>query len=315
MLGILFTVLLLVLVVIAAVLGIYVVRQQEAVIIERFGRFNRITGAGIHVRIPVVETIAHTVELRTLESKYSLNGKTKDNVTIGMDVSVQYRVAQGGAQNPTESGAYRSFYMLSNPVGQMGSYISDALRSAIPGYTLDEVFDNKDLIAGNVRESVSALMEGYGFDVVSTLITNIKLPSDVERSMNAINSAQRDQQAATALAEADRIKTVVAAKAEAEAMEQTGIGIANQRRAIADGIAGSLDAIKASGVSPAEANSLFLYTQWCDMMAGFAEQGKSSTVVLPSSYSQSTDLVGSLIAAGEHMKPNPQQKPTHNRRQ
>lgn len=294
--------LLVLLLVVALVMGIYVVRQQEAAIIERFGRFSRITGAGIHVRIPFVEVIAHKVELRTRESKYSLNGKTKDNVTIGMDVSVQYRVAQGGPAEPTQTGAYRSYYMLSDPVGQMGSYISDALRSAIPGYTLDEVFDNKDQIAGNVRESVSALMEGYGFDVVSTLITNIALPADVERSMNAINSAQRDQQAASALAEADRIKTVVAAKAEAEAMEQTGIGIANQRRAIADGIAGSLEAIKASGVTPEEANRLFLYTQWCDMMSGFAEQGKASTVVLPSSFDQSTDLVGGVLAAGDHLK-------------
>ncbi len=304
MLGIVFMTLLIVLVIVCLALGVYVVRQQEAAIIERFGRFNRITGAGIHVRIPVVETIAHTVELRTLEAKYSLNGKTRDNVTIGMDVSVQYRVGRASAQDPTESGAYRSYYMLSNPVGQMGSYISDALRSAIPGYTLDEVFDNKDQIAGNVRESVSALMEGYGFDVVSTLITNISLPADVERSMNAINSAQRDQQAASALAEADRIKTVVAAKAEAEAMEQTGIGIANQRRAIADGIAGSLEAIKASGVTPEEANRLFLYTQWCDMMSEFAEQGRASTVVLPSSFDQSTDLVGGVLTAGEHLRRN-----------
>ena len=64
-----------------------------------------------------------------------------------------------------------------------------ALRSAIPGYTLDEVFDNKDLIAQNVKDSVTELMAGYGYDIITTLITNIELPKDVERSMNAINSA------------------------------------------------------------------------------------------------------------------------------
>ena len=66
------------------------------------------------------------------------------------------------------------------------SYIADALRSAIPGYTLDEVFDNKDLIAQNVKDSVTELMAGYGYDIITTLITDIELPKDVERSMNCL---------------------------------------------------------------------------------------------------------------------------------
>ena len=236
---------------------LFVVRQQEASIIERLGKFNRIVQPGLHFLIPIIERRAAEVNLRTQEARYSLNGKTKDNVTIGTAVSVQFRVDQMPAQTVEQSGVYRSYYILSNPIDQMESYIADALRSAIPGYTLDEVFDNKDLIAQNVKDSVTELMAGYGYDIITTLITDIELPKDVERSMNAINSAQRDQEAAKALAEAERTKTVVAARAQAEAMEQTGIGIANQRKAIADGIAASLDVIKSSGVSAKEANDLF----------------------------------------------------------
>ena len=201
------------------------------------------------------------------------------------------------AQSVERSGVYRSYYILSNPIDQMESYIADALRSAIPGYTLDEVFDNKDLIAQNVKDSVTELMAGYGYDIITTLITNIELPKDVERSMNAINSAQRDQEAAKALAEAERTKTVVAARAQAEAMEQTGIGIANQRKAIADGIAASLDTIKSSGVSAQEANDLFAYTQWVEMMGSFAESGRSSTVVLPSNFGGKSSILPDLLAA------------------
>ena len=281
-------------------LSVYIVQQQDAVIIERFGKFNRITGAGIHLRIPVIETIAERVDLRTCEARYVLNGKTKDNVTIGVNVSVQYCVNQAPAQTYEEMGIYRSHYMLYNPVEQMESFIADALRSAIPAYDLDQVFDNKDLIAQNVKESIATLMVGYGFDVVSALITNIELPQDVERSMNAINSAQRNQEAATALAEAERIKTVVAAKADAEAMEQTGIGIAAQRKAIAEGISESLEVIKQSGVSTAEANNLFLYTQWTEMMAEFAKSGTSHTVMLPSSFDGKAPMLESLLTAQEN---------------
>lgn len=208
--------------------------------LRRLGKFNRIVNPGLHFLISFIERRAANINLRTQEARYSLNGKTKDNVTIGTAVSVQFRVDQMPAQSVEQSGVYRSYYILSNPIDQMESYIADALRSAIPGYTLDEVFDNKDLIAQNVKDSVTELMAGYGYDIITTLITNIELSKDVERSMNAINSAQRDQEAAKALAEAERTKTVVAARAQAEAMEQTGIGIANQRKAIADGIAASL---------------------------------------------------------------------------
>ena len=261
------------------------------------GKFNRIVNPGLHFLIPFIERRAANVNLRTQEARYSLNGKTKDNVTIGTAVSVQFRVDQMPAQSVEQSGVYRSYYILSNPIDQMESYIADALRSAIPGYTLDEVFDNKDLIAQNVKDSVTELMAGYGYDIITTLITNIELSKDVERSMNAINSAQRDQEAAKALAEAERTKTVVAARAQAEAMEQTGIGIANQRKAIADGIAASLDTIKSSGVSAQEANDLFAYTQWVEMMGSFAESGRSSTVVLPSNFGGKSSILPDLLAA------------------
>ena len=148
----------------------------------------------------------------------------------------------------------------------MRSYLIDALRSSVPQYTLDEVFDKKDAIASDVNQTVSGLMVAYGYDVVSTLITSIDLPADVEQSMNRINSAQREKEAAQSLAEAERIKVVTEARARAEAMEQAGRGIAAQRKAIADGISESLAVIKSSGVSAAEANQLFIFTQWTDMI-------------------------------------------------
>ena len=86
--------------------------------------------AGPHFLIPIIERRAAEVNLRTQEARYSLNGKTKDNVTIGTAVSVQFRVDQMPAQTVEQSGVYRSYYILSNPIDQMESYIADALRSA-----------------------------------------------------------------------------------------------------------------------------------------------------------------------------------------
>ena len=146
-------------------------------------------------------------------------------------------------------------------------------------------------------------MVAYGYDVVSTLITSIDLPADVEQSMNRINSAQREKEAAQSLAEAERIKVVTEARARAEAMEQAGRGIAAQRKAIADGISESLAVIKSSGVSAAEANQLFIFTQWTDMMSEFARNGRQSTVVLPSDFTATASMFEQMLVAQETGRP------------
>ena len=275
----------------------FVVKQQHAVIIERLGKFNRIVYAGFNVMIPFIDRRAATISLRTMKNGFNVDVKTQDNVTIDLEISAQYRVDGRLGDSPAESGVYKSFYTLQNPAEQMRDFLTDALRSAIPVYTLDEVFAKKDDIARDVNETVAEQMEGYGFQLVSTLITKIALPREVEDSMNQINAAQRTKAAAQDLAEADRIKRVTEAKAEAEAMEESGKGIANQRKAIAQGIKDSLGTIQESGVSEAEANALFMFTQWTEMMADFAKSGKGSTVVLPSDFRESASMFEQMIAA------------------
>lgn len=269
----------------------YVVNQQTVYVIERLGKFARISDAGFHFKIPIIEVIVGKVDLRTNQSSFPIAAKTSDNVTIRMNVAVQYCVEN------TRTGVYNAFYRLADPVAQMNSYIVDALRSAVPSYTLDQLYESKDEIAQGVQQQIAECMREYGYIIQSTLITDIDLPQDVEKSMNKINSAQREQQAAQALAEAERIKVVTEARAQAEAMEQAGRGIAAQRKAIADGIADSLETIKSSGVSTQEANTLFLFTQWCDMMERFAKSGRASTVVLPSDFSQSAGMFEQMLSA------------------
>ena len=293
-------VLVLVFVIVGIVTGnlFYVVKQQHAVIIERLGKFHRIVGAGFHAKIPFVDRKAATVSLRTMKNGFNIDVKTQDNVTIGLEVSAQYHVSYETGARPQDSGVYKSYYMLQQPVAQMRDFITDALRSSIPVYTLDEVFAKKDDIAKDVNATVSEQMAAYGFTLVSTLITKIALPAEVEDSMNQINAAQRTKAAAQDLAEADRIRRVTEAQAEAEAMEKSGEGIANQRKAIAAGISDSLATIQETGVSAAEANQLFMFTQWTEMMGEFAKAGKASTVVLPSDFTQTAGMFEQMVAAG-----------------
>ena len=275
----------------------FIVRQQEAIIIERLGKFHRITNPGWHMKIPFIDRKVTRVSMRTMKEGFTIDAKTSDNVTIVLEVSAQYHVDYNWGNAPEESGIYRSYYMLARPIEQMHDYLADALRSSIPNYTLDEVFEKKDNIANDVNATVSHTMASYGWTLVSTLITGIQLPASVEQSMNDINAAQRQQQAAQSLANAAKIKRVTEAQAEAEAMEKTGNGIAAQRIAIAKGIKESLDTIASSGVSEQEANELFLYTQWTEMMSDFAKKGNATTVVLPSDFNQSRNMFQQMLVA------------------
>ena len=291
----------------------YVVRQQHVAVIERLGRFHGFAGPGLHFRIPFMDRVFQ-IDLKTEDEHMTFDAKTSDNVTIELDVSIQYHVDSSNMDQRENSGVYKSYYMLQDPVGQMQDYLADALRSQIPNRTLDEVFSEKDAIAHAIDEVVAHKMLGYGYVLVTTLITRIKLPVEVQESMNHIIASKNNLESATNDANAARAKTVIAAQAKAEAMAAEGKGIADQRIAIARGIKDSIDVIQGSTMTAEEANRLFEFTQWVDMMRGFADKG-SSSVVLPSDFRESQSMFDQLIAAQATPKPgaDPQMQPAPRR--
>lgn len=294
-LGMLFPIVLIIIVLIIIVQLGYVVRQQHVALIERLGRFHGFAGPGFHFRIPIVDRV-YQIDLKTEDEHMTFDAKTSDNVTIELDVSIQYHVDSSNMDQRENSGVYKSYYMLQDPVSQMQDYLADALRSQIPNRSLDEVFSEKDAIAHAIDEVVAHKMLEYGYVLVTTLITRIKLPAEVQESMNHIIASKNNLESATNDANAARAKTVIAAQAKAEAMAAEGKGIADQRIAIARGIKDSIDVIQGSTMTTEEANRLFEFTQWVDMMRGFAEKG-SSSVVLPSDFRESQSMFEQYLAA------------------
>jgi len=276
---------------------LYTIQQQHVGVVERLGKFHQIVGPGFHARMPIIDKV-RDVSLMTEDEHITFDAKTEDNVTIELEVSIQYHVDYRQRESGT-NGIYLSLYTLTDPVAQMRDYFADALRSQIPSRKLDEVFTEKDAIAQAIDDVVSAKMLKYGYVIVTTLITSIKLPRDVQHSMNHIIASKNDLESAKNEAEAQRQRTVIAAQARAEAMEAEGRGIANQRVAIAKGIRESIDTIQGAALDANEANRLFEFTQWVGMMEQFAING-SSTVVLPNEYSSS--VLSDMLVAQEKDK-------------
>lgn len=272
--------LIVVIVVIVLVLGItfatlFVVPQQSAYVIERLGKYNRVSLAGIHIKIPVIERVAQKMNLRVSQMDVKLETKTLDNVFVVIVASTQFRVDPNNIAT--------AFYELQDPAGQLKAYMEDALRSAIPSLSLDDAFARKDNIALDVQQTVGNEMARFGFTVVKTLITAIDPSQVVKEAMDSINAAQREKEATRQRADAQRIAIETQATADAEKTRLQGEGQANYRREIANGIGDQIKSLHAVGMDIDEVNRIVMFNQYLDVMRSLSESGNAKTVVLPAS--------------------------------
>lgn len=255
--------------------SIFIVPQQQAYIIERFGKYNKVQFAGIHAKIPFVDRISTKTNMRVSQLNVQLETKTLDNVFVTVVASTQFRV------NPENVAT--AYYELRDPAGQLRSYMEDALRSAIPALSLDDAFARKDDVAFDVQKTVGAEMARFGFTVVKTLITAIDPSPQVKSAMDSINAAQREKEAARQRAEAQRIQIETQAAADAEKTRLQGEGQANYRREIANGIVDQIKSLQAVGMDINDVNNVVLFNQYLDVMRSLSESNNTKTVVLPAS--------------------------------
>lgn len=275
---------LLVILVIVLLTGLFTVRQQTAAIVERFGKFKKISSAGLNFKVPLIDKIAGRVSLRVQQLDVRVETKTKDNVFVFVVVSVQYYVL------PTK--VIDAFYRLQNPQEQITAYVFDTVRARVPNVMLDQLFETKDDIANAVKAELDQVMDDFGYGIVKALVTDIDPDAKVKVSMNEINAAQRLREAAIQQAEADKIRVVKAAEGEAESKALQGQGIANQRKAIIEGLKESVENFSSAvdGVNSQDVMNLVMMTQYFDTLKELGLSGKNSTILLPHSPSGMGDI-------------------------
>jgi len=279
----------------------FTVKQQTAVVIERFGKFTSIRNSGLQLKIPIIDRIAGRVNLRIQQLDVLIETKTKDNVFIKMKVSVQFKVIQDKV--------YEAFYKLEYPHDQITAYVFDVVRAEVPKLILDDVFVRKDDIAIAVKRELNEAMTTYGYDIINTLVTDIDPDIQVKNAMNRINAADRDKTVAEFEGEAQRIRIVAKAKAEAESKKLQGQGIADQRREIARGLVESVEVLNNVGINSQEASALIVVTQHYDTLQAIGADTNSNLILLPNSPQAGSDMLNNMVASfsasnqiGESMK-------------
>jgi regulator of protease activity HflC (stomatin/prohibitin superfamily) len=300
-------VVLLVLLAIAAVIALslvlgsfFTVRTAEVAIITRFGKFLRVAEAGLNWKTPYFDSVSGIVSLRVNQITLTMETKTIDNVFVTIPISVQNRVRQ--------EKVYDAFYRLSDPVAQIKSYVEQVILGHVPSMTLDEVFASQSSIAAAVKLELDADMAGFGYEIVNVLVTDIVPDEKVKSAMNDINAAQREQVAANARGEAEKILVVKKAEAEAESKALQGQGIANQRKAIIEGLQVSVEQFQKAveGATSKEVMQLVLVTQYFDTLKSIGESDKTNTLFLshsPAAVSEVSDQILKSMLVANAVKP------------
>jgi regulator of protease activity HflC (stomatin/prohibitin superfamily) len=255
-------------------LPFFIVRQQEAAIVESLGRYVRVAQAGFQIKMPW-ERVAGRLSLRIMELQVNVETKTDDDVFVRVLIAVQYHVITSQVAD--------AFYRLSNPVTQIESYVFDVVRATVPRMKLDEVFKEKEVIADAVKEGLTEIMTQYGYGIVRALVNDIDPDAKVKAAMNEINAAQRYRKAAEERGEAERILKVKSAEGDAESKILQGKGIAGQRKAIVEGLRESVEEFQ-KGIPGATSNDvmqLVLMTQYFDTLKDIGANNRASTIMLP----------------------------------
>lgn len=279
----------------------FVVRQQTAAIVERFGKFHSIRHSGLQLKIPLIDRISGRLSLKIQQLDVIVETKTLDDVFVRLKISVQYKVIRDKV--------YEAFYKLDYPHDQITSYVFDVVRAEVPKMKLDDVFVKKDDIAIAVKTELNDAMMVFGYDIIKTLVTDIDPDAQVKEAMNRINASEREKIAAQFEGDAARILIVEKAKAEAESKRLQGQGIADQRREIARGLEESVEVLNKVGINSQEASALIVVTQHYDTLQSIGGETNSNLILLPNSPQAGSNMLNDMVASftasnqiGEAMK-------------
>ena len=201
-----FILFLIILVIFIAAPGIRIINQYERGVVLTLGKFSGVKGPGLRLLIPYVQTMRR-VDVRTTPIDVPKQEViTKDNVTVGVDAIVYFRVIDSS----------QAVLETTNYVYATSQFAQAALRDVTGNFELDDLLSKREEISQKIKEIVDAQTDKWGIDVENVKLQNIELPHDMKRAMAKQAEAERERRAAIITAEGE--KAAAAAVSEAAAM-------------------------------------------------------------------------------------------------
>lgn len=285
----LFIILIIILVIV--ILGIKVIPQSEAKVVERLGSYNATLGTGPHYVIPFIDRVANTVTLKEIVKDFAPQPViTKDNVTMQIDTVVYFQI--------TDPKLYT--YGVENPINAIENLTATTLRNIIGELELDQTLTSRDIINSKMRSILDEATDPWGIKVNRVEVKNILPPRDIQEAMEKQMRAERERRekilqaegekkAAVLIAEGEKESTILRADAKKEAEIREAEGKAEAIMKVKEAEAEGIKLIKA-----AKADEAVLKLRSYEAMVNVAN-GTATKIIVPS------DLQN-LVTAGSILK-------------
>ena len=163
----------------------YVVSQWEKAAVVRFGNIEKIMGTGLHLRIPLIDSIMR-VDIRT--QTVDLMGQqaiTRDNISVIIDAVVFMRI-----EDPEKLILNIKDYRVA-----VSKYAQTAIRNIIGTYNLDDLLESREEVAGRLKQEIDLLVKDWGIDITRAGLQDISLPADMKRAFAVQAEAERESRA------------------------------------------------------------------------------------------------------------------------
>lgn len=276
--------------VVIAALGIKIIPQSRAYVVERLGAYHRTMQTGLHYVIPFIERVANNVSLKEIVKDFAPQPViTKDNVTMQIDTVVYFQI--------TDSKLYS--YGIENPVNAIENLTATTLRNIIGELELDETLTSRDVINTKMRAILDEATDPWGVKVNRVEVKNILPPKDIQESMEkqmraererreAILKAEGEKKAAILIAEGEKESTILRADAEKEAKIRAAQGEAEAIIKIQEATAQGLKLLKDAKVDEA-----VLKLKSYEAMVDVAN-GNATKIIVPSELQNLTTMATTL---------------------
>ncbi|MFO0971317.1 MAG: slipin family protein [Candidatus Saccharimonadales bacterium] len=174
--------------------GIRIINQYERGIVFTLGKFSSLRNPGLNIIIPIVQTMRKVDVRSTPVDVPKQEVITKDNVTVGVDAVVYFRVI-----DPAKAVLETTNYTYAT-----AQFAQAALRDVVGNVELDELLSKREEISVQIKTIVDSQTDQWGIDVENVKIQNIELPQDMKRAMAKQAEAERERRAVIINAEGEK---------------------------------------------------------------------------------------------------------------
>lgn len=301
MLGSILGIILLGIVIAILISCVKIVKQAQALVVERLGAYQATWGTGLHFKIPIIDRVARRVDLKEQVVDFAPQPViTKDNVTMRIDTVVFYQITDP-----------KMFcYGVANPIMAIENLTATTLRNIIGDLELDQTLTSRETINTKMRASLDVATDPWGIKVTRVELKNIIPPAAIQEAMEKQMKAERERREAILIAEGEKKSTILVAEGkkesailDAEAEKQAAIlrAEAQKERMIkeAEGQAEAVMKVQKANaeglrmIKEAGADNAVLTLKSFEALAKVAD-GKSTKIIIPSEIQNLAGLAASL---------------------